>query len=63
MSTTEILTELPNLSAAERRAVAKRLFELDPAREELEACAQATDLAFQELDRLEAEANARPTSR
>ncbi len=50
MSATEIMTELPKLSVAERRDLARRLFELDPAREELEACAQAADPAFQQLD-------------
>ncbi len=49
------MTELPKLSVAERRALARRLFELDPAREELEACAQAADLAFQQLDAHEEE--------
>lgn len=49
------MTELPKLSVAERRALARRLLELDPAREELEACAQAADLAFQQLDAHEEE--------
>jgi len=53
MSATEILNELPKLSRTERRAVARRLFELEEEREELEWAAQAADLGFQELDRLE----------
>ena len=53
MSATEILSELPKLKREERRAIARRVFELEEDREELEWAAQATDLAFQELDKLE----------
>ena len=53
MSATEILSELPNLKREERRAIARRVFELEEEREELEWATQAADLAFQELDKLE----------
>ena len=53
MSATEILNELPKLKREERRAIAGRVFELEEEREELEWAAQAADLAFQELDKLE----------
>jgi hypothetical protein len=63
VSTAEILTQLPKLSVEERRALARRLFELDPAREELDLCAEAADAAFLELDRQESQDNARRASR
>lgn len=53
MSATEILSELPKLKREERRAIARRVFELEEEREELKWAAQAADLAFQELDKLE----------
>ena len=53
MSATEILKELPNLKHDERRAIARRLFELEAEREDLDWAAQAADIAFQELDKLE----------
>lgn len=53
MSATEILTELPKLNRTERRAIARRVFELEEQREELDWATQAADLAFQELDKLE----------
>ncbi len=53
MSATEILKELPKLKQDERRAIARRVFELEEDREELEWAAQAADLAFQELDKQE----------
>ncbi len=53
MSATEILKELPNLKREERRAIARRVFELEEDREELDWAAQAADLAFRELDKLE----------
>jgi hypothetical protein len=62
MSATEILNELPNLSRTERRAIARRVFELEEDRDELEWAAQAADLAFQELDKLE-ERSAPPATR
>ena len=55
MSATEILEQLPHLSRAERRAIARRVFELDDDRDELQWAAEAADLAFQELDKLEEE--------
>ena len=54
MSAAEILKELPNLKREERRAIASRVFELEDERGELEWATQAADLAFQELDKLEA---------
>jgi hypothetical protein len=53
MSAAEILVELENLNRADRRAIAQRVFELEEDREELEWGAQAADLAFQDLDKLE----------
>jgi len=55
MSTAEILDELPKLRREERRAIACRVFELEEEIEELEWVAQAADLAFEELDKLEEE--------
>lgn len=51
MSATEILSELPKLKREERRAIARRVFELEDEREELDWATQAADLAFQELDK------------
>jgi hypothetical protein len=62
MSATEILNELPRLKREERRAIARRVFELEDERDDLEWAAQAADLAFQELDKLE-EKDASPKSR
>jgi hypothetical protein len=62
MSATDILNELPKLKREERRAIASRVFELEEEREELEWAAQAADIAFQELDKLE-EQNAPSKSR
>ena len=53
MSATEILNELPKLKREERRAIVRRVFELEEERDELEWAAQAADLAFQKLDKLE----------
>ena len=53
MSATEILSELPKLKREERRAIARRVFELEEEREDLDWATQAADLAFQELDKLE----------
>jgi hypothetical protein len=53
MSATEILNELPKLKREERRAIARRVFELEEDREELEWATQAADLAFQQLDQSE----------
>jgi len=61
MSTTEILNELPRLKQEERRAIARRVFELEEDREELEWAAQATDQAFQAMGKLEEQDG--PTSR
>ena len=49
-------------SCEDRRAIACRVFELDEEREELDWAAQVTDLAFQELDKLE-QKDASSTSR
>jgi hypothetical protein len=62
MSTAEILNELPKLKREERRAIVRRVFELEEEREDLEWAARAADLAFQELDRLE-EKDASPKPR
>ena len=55
MSATEILNELPNLKREERRAIARRVFELEEEREELDWATQAADQAFQMLDKMENE--------
>jgi transcription elongation GreA/GreB family factor len=62
MSTAEILNELPKLKREERRAIVRRVFELEEEGEDLEWAARAADLAFQELDRLE-EKDASPKPR
>lgn len=62
MSAAEILNELPRLNNAERHAIVRRVFELEEDREELNWAAQATDAAFQELDKLE-EQSVPPKSR
>jgi hypothetical protein len=62
MSTAEILNELPKLKREERRAIARRVFELEEEREGLEWAALAADLGFQQLDQMEKE-DASPGSR
>ena len=52
MTASDILDELPKLTPKERRAIASRVFELEES-DELQWAAEAADLAFQELDRLE----------
>jgi hypothetical protein len=47
------MNELPKLSREDRRAIVCRVYELDEERGELDWAAQVTDLAFQELDKLE----------
>jgi hypothetical protein len=41
------------LKREERRAIVRRVFELEDEREELEWATQATDQAFQILDKME----------
>jgi hypothetical protein len=53
MSAAEIMSELPKLNQSERRAIARRVFELEDEREELDWATQAADAAFQMLDKLE----------
>ena len=55
MSATQILEELPNLSHAERRAISKRLIELESDRDALQFATEAANAGFAELDRMEAE--------
>ena len=62
MSANEILNELPALNRTEQRAIVRRIFELEEDREELEWAAQAADLGFQELDKME-EHSAPPKTR
>ena len=62
MSIAEIMQELPGLNRAERRAIARRVFELEDEREELEWATRTAELAFQTLDTLE-EGNATPQAR
>ena len=60
MSAIEILNELPKLKREERRAIARRVFELEDEREELEWSAHAADQAFQILDVMEDEDGSTP---
>jgi hypothetical protein len=53
MSATEILKELPHLKREERRAIARRVFELEEERDELDWASEAADQAFQMLDKME----------
>ena len=55
MSAIDILNELPKLKREERRAIARRVFELEEDREELDWAARAADQAFQVLDKMEEE--------
>ena len=55
MSALEILNELPKLRPEERRAIARRVFELEEERDELEWATHAADQAFQLLDKMEDE--------
>jgi hypothetical protein len=53
MSTIGILNELPKLRHEERRAIARRIFELEGERDELDWASEAADQAFLLFDRLE----------
>ncbi len=56
MSFAEIVVELPKLSRAERRELARRLFDLpDEESSILADCDRRADKRFQMLDELEAE--------
>ena len=55
MSKAEILAELPHLDHAERREVARRLFEMEADAQTLADCDQCADEHFQMLDAMEAE--------
>jgi hypothetical protein len=55
MSMVEILEELPRLSASERRALSRKLIELEPEREENEICDAMARQGFALLDQMEAE--------
>ena len=60
MSTAQILTELPRLSHADRREIARRLIELEEDAQTLADCDARADASFQMLDALEARDDARP---
>lgn len=62
MSATEIISELPKLSHAERREIARRLFELESEAQILADCDRRANDNFLLLDALEAE-DARHQSR
>ena len=53
MSTAEIIEELSKLTAEERKAVRKRLWELEAEQQELEKAAGAADLVFQKTNHRE----------
>lgn len=55
MSMAEILEELPRLNEGERRAVRRRLQQLESEREEIALCDRAAAEGMQMLDRMEAE--------
>jgi hypothetical protein len=56
MSLAEIVNELPKLKRAERRELARRLFEIDDEEAQLLAeCDQRADERFLMLDAMEAE--------
>ena len=59
MSTTQILAELPRLSHADRRKIARRLIELGEKAPWLADCDARADANFQMLDAMEAEDGAR----
>ena len=63
MSMVEILEALPRLSASERRALSRKLIELEPEHEDNELCNATARDGFAMLDQMEAEdeANARPS--
>ena len=53
MSAAEIIKELPNLTAAERSAVRRRLRELEE-KDEIHFLHESADAMFQDLDKQEA---------
>jgi len=53
MSAAEILSELPKLTEAERRAVRQKLAEMAAENEDIALCDQAAQAAFSALDKLE----------
>jgi hypothetical protein len=53
MSTAEIMAELPRMSVAERREIARRLVELEADAEALKTANQTADEGFQILDEIE----------
>jgi hypothetical protein len=55
MSMTEILDELPRLSLAERRALSRKLNELEAERGDIESCEVIAAEGFALLDQMEAE--------
>ena len=60
MSAAEIIAELPKLSAEERKAVARRLRELEE-QDGLQFLHQAADQMFQNMDQAEAKNACRQT--
>ena len=59
MSTAQILTELPNLSHADRREIVRRLIALEEDAQLLADADCRADANFQMLDAMEAEDHAR----
>jgi len=55
MSKAEILAELPRLDHAERREIARRLFEMEADAQTLADCDRRTDEHFLMLDAMEAQ--------
>jgi hypothetical protein len=62
VSANQILEELPKLSHTERRAISKRLIELEADHDTLQFATEAAEAAFAELDQREA-ADARSAQR
>ena len=62
MSAREMIAELPTLTHDERRALARRIFEIEEDANLLADCDRRADANFQLLDAMEAEdARRRPT--
>jgi hypothetical protein len=58
MSTAEIIAELPRMSVAERRQIARRLVELETDADALKTADQTADESFQILDQMEGDGSA-----
>jgi hypothetical protein len=55
MTTTQILSELPNLSRQDRRRILDRILEIEDEAEVVEVSRRVADEAFQMLDDMESD--------